>query len=306
MKRFLISIIGISAMMAIIIVIMHMICILKLKTEVNAAYTIMPGQKYLFLGSSQFGCGIEESPKWENKVLWVSDTTVKHSLIRLRELDKRGQLECLIAVLIPWNFIIPLQYTDRVLKWGWYQELPVSIFHMEDYPFCRIGFPCYIASNLRYPFCMFASCEYPKGRPSISQRPALWQKKFHDSIVSEASRLSTKNNCKCWKEMLESDIREFKRICDKNSIRLYVVKMPVLSEYRNSAPKEILLDEEVWLKKLQDFGVDVLTPEQPQNEEDLFFDAVHFMEPGTKLFTEAVFKCIREAEVKTCTSNVEL
>lgn len=294
MTKFITKLFVLCLIIVTIIVGMHIVAIYNLQDEVDKAYTLEPYQKYLFLGSSQFGCAVEERKDLNNRVLWVSDTTILHSLIRLKELEDREQLKNVKVVFIPWNFIVPNQYSERTIKWGCYQELPVSIKHIECYPFNILGLIPYIASNLRFPFCMFVQGNYPSGRPAISERPIAWQNKFYSKTCRESvGMIYGKGNFDGWENVLKNNIIEMKKICDRNNIVLSTIKMPVLSRYSDNAAKSSLVAEEEWLSWFESIGIVVLRPNSfVGNEEDYYFDNVHFMEKGTHKFTQEIFKLI--------------
>lgn len=292
MKRFFGTLVALVVLFSAIVAVMHVVSILRLQKDVDAAYTLTPQQEYLFLGSSQVGCGIEEAPQWRNKVLWVSDTTVLHSLVRLKELERRGQLKHVRKVVIPFNFVIPQQYSERTLKWGWYQELPVAYRHFEYYPFSKIGFLAYVASNLRWPFLMAARSVYPKGRPAISQRPENWRNKFlADACRNGTRQIYGKGCCSGWESLLKVHLNQMKDICDRHGIALIAFHMPVLPEWRNSIPAELFRKETEWFSWLEQTGVSVVRFEDGAKfDASQFFDTVHLMEAGTHAFTEDVMR----------------
>lgn len=296
MKWFVAKLFLLGLIIFIVIVGMHMVAICNLQDEVDKAYTLEPNQKYLFLGSSQFGCAVEESAELSNRVLWVSETTLLHFLIRLKELEDRDQLNNVEMAFIPWNFVIPNQYSEKTIKWGCYQELPVTIKHIEYYPFNIYGLIPYILSNLRFPFCMFAQCDYPVGRPAISERPIAWQNKFYAQTSSEAAgMIYGKDNFDGWEEVLANNICEMKKICERNNIRLVAIKMPVFSGYRSKIARDLLEAEEKWLAWFESIGIAVLRPPELESSEgDCYFDNVHFMEKGTHEFSKFLFKLIRQ------------
>lgn len=290
MKRFIGTLVLLSVVFVIIVVGLHIAWIVNVEKEVAAAYTLKPSQKYLFLGSSQIGCGIEEAPQWENRVLWVSDTTLRHARVRLRELERRGQLGHLKAVVLPFNFIILKQYDERTLKWGWYQELPVCCHHFDIYPFARIGFAAYVASNLRWPFPMVAQSGYPAGRPAIRDRPQQWRDNFLTNLINSARQERIgKGVVSNWREELWADVVAMRDLCDQHGISLVVLKMPILPEWQSALPSEVVEEESSWLRRIEESGIRVVRVDGKCNlDQGVFFDSVHLNEPGTKRLTAAV------------------
>ena len=296
MKRFSQTLLILCVFFVVTVVAMHIVDIVRLQSSVDSVYTLTPAQKYLFLGSSQVGCGIEESANLHNKVLWVSDTTILHALVRLRELDRRKQLRHVKVVAIPFNFVVLQQYSERTLKWGWYQELPVAYRHFDIYPFSLAGFLGYVASNLRWPFHMVAKSAYPVGRPAIRQRPEAWRQKFLVDSVRSASQMAYgKGCCAGWEEMLKNHLIEMKAICDRHGIRFVVFRMPVLPQFEGAVPDDVLQQEGVWFRFLEGLGCTCVTPNEKNAYDDTkFFDTVHFMEPGTAAFAQDIMMRIEE------------
>ena len=294
MRTFVIKTCTFVVLLAGIVLLMHILWIARTEKEVVSAYTLRPDQKYLFLGSSQVGCGIHEASEYENRVLWVSDTTLLHSLVRFKELERRSQLGHVKAVVIPFNYIVPQQYSERTLKWGWYQELPVARNHFKDYPFSRVGFVGYVVSNLRWPFLMVAQSGYPKGRPSIASRPEGWRKKFFATVLHEAQNFSYGNGCCAgWEDLLRSHLCQMKEICQRHSIRFVAFPMPVLPEARANVPRNVLEQERVWWTWMKAQGIDMLEVEELGLDQNVFFDSVHLIEKGAERLTHAVFTSLQ-------------
>lgn len=74
MKRFVITLASLSAIMLLVVVGMHVVAILNLQDDVDAAYTIPKGTEILAIGSSQLGCSLDDDSKYKMYKLWVSDT----------------------------------------------------------------------------------------------------------------------------------------------------------------------------------------------------------------------------------------
>jgi len=290
MKRFVSRMALLFALLGLIVVVMHMVAIARLGRDVDAAYTLGENQKYLFLGSSQLGCAVEERDDLCNKVLWVSDTSVPAWHLRLLELERRGQLAHVKAVIVPYNFHVPNQQNDRTLKWAFYQELPISYRYLARMPFSAVDMAAYIACNLRFPFAMQAISEYPRNRPAIASRPQAWRDKNLAHFVSAARATKMGGGCvPQWESLTRSAYAQMQAICKRHGIRFVIYRQPVLAQCYDALPGDVKAYEDAELLRFRNTGAEILdTPHAL--DDSLFFDSVHFMEPGTRMFTDLLFK----------------
>ena len=137
MVKFLSRLAAVSAILLMIIIGMHAVAIWNMQDEVNAVYKIDAATEVLFLGSSQVGCSIDEDEEqiYHLRKLWVSETITPSCLMRLKELERRGQLDGLKTVVVPFNIYSVTSMGKNVYLWAWYLELPVSWRYMDMLPY---------------------------------------------------------------------------------------------------------------------------------------------------------------------------
>ena len=157
MVRFLSRLALLAAILLMVIIGMHAVAIWNMQDELKSAYTISPSTEVLFLGSSQTGCSIDEdeSQTYRLRKLWVSETIAPSCLMRLRELERRGQLERVKTVVVPFNVNSVTVQTRQGYLWAWYLELPVSWplrFPVQpgSWASSRFSFPCGIWDPFRH------------------------------------------------------------------------------------------------------------------------------------------------------------
>lgn len=287
MKRFIVKLVLATGMMVLIIVTMHVVVLVRQQSDVDAAYTIKPSQDILFLGSSEFGCSILQHPKYHNRVLWVSDTSVTSELMRLRELDRRGQLSTVKILMVPFNYTVLRAQNHSTDKWAWYQELAVSWRHLDLLPCGKMTFLAYIASNLRWPFHIHVS-DSPPSRISLAERPESWRNDFIRTQCVRPRDDFSKRLPVGWESRLYKTYEEMASICKRHAIRAIAVKPPILPQYDAcQLPSSFVLRDE-WVKRLSVLGFEYCEADCELDEHD-FFDTVHLIPSGSKKYTAALY-----------------
>lgn len=288
MKRFVLKIVLASLLMAVIVVGMHLVAVYRLTDEADRVYTISPDTEYLFLGSSQFGCGISQEPQFNNRVLWVSDTSILSCLMRIKELERRGQLSHLKACVVPFNEFIPVQQKLAAQQWAWYQELVVSWRYLDMLPCNSASFVWYMCRNLRCPFYIHVDeGESPYVIP-LTERPESFRRKFYAEAMQTARAYKAKGTLPDWDEQLLKNYSDIFEICKLHSIRMLVVRMPMRKEYHDAMPVETRKTGNEWLEKIAGLGIE--TVDMPDvYEETLFYDNAHMVPPGARKFTEDLY-----------------
>ena len=278
------------------IIVVHVIAILCMQRDVEDAYAIRPEVKYVFLGDSQVGCSIEEKEENRNKVLWGSATQVQSWLIRLRELDRRGHLANVEVVLCPFNCQTIAHQTKSVLKWGWYQDMPVSWRYRDLLPCGIIEMIAYSVSNARLPPKFHVSEKPPRGRPSISSQPESWRAAFFEKNDRFAESMDfSKSLVPGWEESLYSALLEMRRICYNKGIRFVVFRMPLLPRFENHISDEGVAATEKCAEVIKSLGIEYVNMDSVYGE-DKFCDEAHMAEAGAADFSKALFHKILSKE----------
>ena len=288
MKKFVARLALLAVVMSLVICVMHVVAIWNLQDELESAYTVDPSTEVLFLGSSQVGCSVAEDPRYHLKKLWVSDTITPSFLMRLKELERRGQLNNLKVVVVPFNINSVTAQSERGYLWGWYQELPVSWRYMDILPYSKVKFAWYILCNLRFPFHMHLS-DNPPEREGLASRPESYRRKVLVQFQNAARKVQVRGSSPNWESCLFDAYREMSEICKRHGIRFVVYKAPLLPDYECNLSTEAQRQIAVYEKRLDDIGLEYIKPQIELNDK-YFFDNVHLIKSGADIFTAELFR----------------
>jgi len=290
MRRFAIKLSLVAVIMTSIIVAMHVFVVVRQQQEVDRVYTLEPCQDILVLSSSELGCAIVQAPKYHNKTLWVSDTSATSQLMRLRELERRGQLANVKMLMVPFNYTILMAQNAMTDKWALYQELSVSWRYLDLLPCSKMEFLAYIASNLRWPFHVHIS-DSPPVRGSLAERPKDWRDSFFRTQCSKPTDDFSKSLPEGWEARLLRIYEEMFSICQRHNIRMIVVQCPLLPQFDAcQLPSTFALRDE-WVRKLRQLGAEYCVPECSLDEHD-FFDTRHLVPASSIKFTDALYRVL--------------
>lgn len=294
MIRFILKIGCLLGIVVATILLLHVWSVFSLYGEVDSVYSISDKQDVLFIGSSQIGSHIIEAEKFHNKKIDVENTLFQDFVMRLRELERRGQLSHLKTVFMPFNFITLDRQTEDSWQWAYYRELPVSWRYLDDMPVPVYKFVCYIASNLRWPLPLKVICKETSNGPAmaISERPEIWRIKngaaFRNQYRPEFDEIDARN-FPGWKDNLRSSILEAKSICDRYNIRFVMVEMPVLPEYEERVKDSVKVETAKWVKWIEEQGIEYLHNPSVYGE-DMFLDRCHMVRKGAERFMHDLYK----------------
>lgn len=290
MVKFLSRVAALSAILLMIIIGMHAVAIRNMQSGVERIYTLNPSTEVLFLGSSQVGCSIDEDAErvYHLRKLWVSETITPSCLMRLKELERRGQLDGLKTVVVPFNVNSVTAQTKKGYLWAWYLELPVSWHYMDMLPYGKLELAWYMLCNLRFPFRMLLE-EFPPDRKSLAERPEAYRKKVISIFKKDARSCSGLAGGQDLLDLLFAAYREMYEICRRHGIRFVVYKAPLLPAFERSLPAETRHRIAAYEQRLHDMHITYVKP-QIELDERHFFDAVHLTMPGAKLFTAELFR----------------
>ena len=292
MVKFILKIGCLLGLVAVVVVLLHAWRILSIRSEVESVYSISGRQDVLFIGSSQIGCSIIEDAKFHNKKIYVENTFFQAFVMRLRELDRRGQLINVKMLFLPFNFIT----LDRQTEWHWlhayYQELPISYRYLGDMPVPMYRFVGYIASNLRWPIPLKVISEDTGSGTAITERPEIWRVKnggaFRSQHRPEFEEIDGRN-FKGWKDNLRNAILEAKHICERHDIRFVMVEMPVLPEFEERVKDSVKEETAKWVKWIKENGIEYIHNPSIYGE-DMFLDRCHMVRRGAERFMNDLYK----------------
>ena len=275
-----------------IIFVMHIVAIWNLRDDLERTYTLNPSTEVLFIGSSQVGCSIDEDEenRYHLQKLWVSDTITPSFLMRLKELDRRGQLANIKMIAVPFNINSIRAQAARNYLWAWYQELPIAWRYMELLPYSHLRLIQYILCNLRYPFYMHFSENTPE-RDGLAARPESYRKQMIEMFVRLARNVKPQGTSPDWEEHLLEAYREMNLIAMRHGIRFIVFKAPLLPQYELNLSDDVMYKVSMFEQKLKSVGIEYVAPNIALDSQ-YFFDDAHLIKSGAKIFTEVLFSTI--------------
>ena len=290
MVRFLSRLALLATIMLMIIIGMHAVAIWNMRDSMESIYTLDPSTEVLFLGSSQVGCSIDEDEDhiYHLRKLWVSDTIVPSCLMRLKELERRKQVDHLKMVVVPFNLHSVISQSERGYLWGWYQELPISWRYLDMLPYGRWKFAWYILCNLRFPFHMHLS-DKPPERKCLAGQPEKYMNKVLLEFRQAAQKAIVRGSSPEWEKRLFDAYREMGDICKRHGVRFVVYKAPLLPEFERNLSGNAQEQIAAFEKKLYDMDIEYVKP-QVGLDESHFFDDVHLITTGSKVFTAELFR----------------
>ncbi len=279
--------------MLLIIAGMHLIFLVYKQKDVAITYTISPSTKMLFIGSSQVGCSIDEDREcvYHLQKLWVSATITPSYLMRLKELDRRGQLKGLKAVICPFSIQSLYGQSRYGYLMGWYKELPVSWRYLDMVPYSRIDFAWFILCNLRFPFQMRLSETPPPNREGLASRTAAYRENVLLQLQQTAQKTQACGSSPEWEARLFDAYHEMDTICKRHGIRFVVYKAPLLPYFEQNLSQEAKQRVAIYGERLRNMGIEYIEPPL-ELDERYFFDDVHLVKEGAKIFTATLFKLL--------------
>lgn len=289
MKRFIFVLCALSALIVMAIVAVHVYVILACQREMDEVYAVRPDQDVLFLGSSQIGCAIEESSRFHNKCIWVSETIAQSCLIRLKELERRNQLSHVKILVVPFHVFMISAQSEWTFKWAWYQELAVSWRHLDMLPCGLVKFLAFIACNLRIPPAIHVSEKRPR-RQGLTERPVPYQRHFHGLCEQKAAAMcKVSGSFRNWEQSFFGSYNEMKEICDRHGIRFVVCRAPVLPYFDHRIPEcgQRMIDAAV--TRIRSMGIEYIDTDH-EIPEKYFFDWLHLIPDGATIFTEKLYR----------------
>lgn len=284
MKRFLIAFLSLTIGTALIVVLIHIAVIFSYQKDVEAAYAVGPDQKYLFIGSSQFQSifqgKLTEDPKYHNKIIVVHNMGFNSFLLILRELERRGQLDNIELLGVPFGEPVMLEARQSYNEIGWYQMLPVSWRYLKDAPGGFLSFIGYMATSIRYPLPFVASDNYnsdkvPRPTKSIASRPENFRRIMYDGFADGARGFDLPRKLQPnWHEEFFGDLAEMKEICDRHSIRMVMIENPLLPFFRERIPAQTVDFKKQIISEIESMGIAHVALPDILGEEDMV-DFIH-------------------------------
>ena len=253
--------------------------------DVERSMRFAPTQKVLFMGDSHVGCTFIEGERYENCVLWESSMPQQFTLMRLREMEKRGALKNIeLLVLDIGQQSIGQQRKER-MKELWWRMIPLSIRHYDLLPLSLWDRLEQYAKNPNGLIRIRHAA--PDADVSVLTRtPEERESNLRQIAAKHFNWINAPDEmCQGWERSLKSALDEICELCARNQVPLVFISAPLTSYYVNAIPRkakeklaeltDLIQDRRVPYYDLREWG-----------EDDLFRDCFHFRLKGARKFTE--------------------
>lgn len=257
--------------------------------EVETTMKLEPWQKILFIGDSHIGCTFIQNQQYENCVLWESSMPQQFTLMRLREMEKRGALNGVELIVLDIGLQSIGQQRVKRMKEFWWRMLPISIRHSDVLP---LSIWDKIDQFVKKPNGRIHVREsMPTADVSVltrtrESREADFQKtaETHFEWINRPTEM-----CCGWNDSLKCAIDEISLICKRNDIPLVFITAPLTSYYVEAIPKEVNEKLREYTDQIAHNGIPYYDLRN-WGEDDDFRDCFHFRYSGAMKFTEWFYK----------------
>lgn len=256
--------------------------------EVDRVYNLPPGVETLFLGSSQIGCSIVEKPEYHNYVLWCVEKTIYSSLVRLRELEERGQLDKLKNCVVYWNLMTLHQQRPDEINRSWWAEFPITRKHCSDFPSSGWVKLKWAIEHLQWPMNFTVKSSVPDRTISVAERDEKWKQCFY-GVTNDISRFRVSYLASGWKTATKHCHQEMARICKAHDIRFVVVGFPMLNTLSCHYDAEHHAEVREIVEFFHEQGIEYV-PYVGPDDESVFFDDVHMLPHTATDFTARLYQ----------------
>lgn len=295
MKKFILKLFTAMAMIILIIVLMHVVLIVKMQPQVVREYTLEPNEKYLFIGSSEFGCALVQDSKYQNKVIYVVDTGVPTSLMHIEELERRGQLGNVKLIAVPFYEPVIAHYRRENLL-PWYKELPLSWRYTGELKASWSDIVEYLASSMRWPLPLVVT-DRKTGKEThiataLADRPMLFQNKEYRAMDSLAESFDFPDSLPSyWEEDMHEMFDRMNDICKRHNIRLVTVANPLLPYFYDKISPKAKAFKKKWVEILSQKGIEHVVIPNDLDEHD-YVDQVHVMGHKKSEVTDTLYRLL--------------
>lgn len=286
MKRFIFTLAALFLLYLVIGFSVLFVRIVLWQKDVDALYTITPDQTWLCVGASHVGASLPQIPESHNKLLWLNSTHPKDTLMRLYELDRRGQLGSIELVVTQFG---PLSakssehwYLPSHSAENWLRELPVNWRYFWTCPASPVSLFLTLVKNLHL--------VHLKISDELTNERKAW---FDQTEEFRQERLSTyvhmhfdgyENSV----DVADDYILHYEQInafCNQHGMRFCLFASPLLSAYRAQMPPLLKSRADEAIRRLRQKGIRVYDCRETYADE-LFADPLHLAPKGARRFIE--------------------
>lgn len=296
MRRFLFSALGFVLILLILLPTVSCLRYAWLEIYARRMFRTEKWQQILVLGDSHAQCSFVEDPDCHIKMLTYHSTPLNVSLMRLKELERRGGLgNVKVCVVNFWYTTAVGHITESGQLESVWRMLPFSLRYRELIPLESFDLYCYLLKE------MFV---HSGNLPPVVVDPAL---RVESTLFCERNAQWRTGNVKRailrhygWKDrpegkvVLQSDqyfkwiVGGLKEVCDRHGINLVFYSAPLTPEYDCMVPewaKQCLEKRVEWLGEMGIRYYDFRT----YGTSDIFADADHLSLEGARKFTRMFY-----------------
>lgn len=273
-----------------------------LNKKADTLFATKSGQHILVMGDSHSERAFVETNGI--KMLTYHSTPMNVSLMRLKELERRGGLSPIKVCILNFCYTSTSQWGYKGQIESTWRLLPISLQYLDLIPIPRkklyVKLFEMITANLDEmpPIASDAtkrSLEIP-----LNERSEEWSEKSATAALKRHFAWGEQNPeafIPTAFEHLDETIRALKEICDAHSIRLVFFSAPLHKKYLDGVPEWGHKNLEHWVKRVQNLGgIDYYNFMQWGSEED-FCDPDHLNKRGAEKFTQMFYAELVKSKV---------
>lgn len=284
MKRFIFTLVALFLLYLVIGFSVLFVRLVLWQRDVDALYTISPDQTWLCVGASHVGASLPQIREFHNKLLWLHSTHPADTLMRLLELERRGQLGPIKLVVTQFGPLYAKEsecwYLPSRAAENWMRELPVNWRYLWTCPVSGSVLFLTLVKNL-YHVNLEISNE-------LSNERKAW---FDRTEEFRTERLSTYvhmhfDNYENSVDITEEYMSQYERIaefCSQRGMRFCLFASPLLSDYRAQMPPLLKSRADDAIRRLRRSGIRVYDCRAAYVDE-LFADPLHLASSGARQF----------------------
>lgn len=297
MKKFVLLVVIFAALAVLLVMTISCIRYSMLESYAQKKFHAEEWQRILVLGDSHAECGFVEDRDFQIKMLTYHSTPLNVSLMRLKELERRGGLENIKACVVNfWYANANGHITVKAQQESVWRMMPYSLRYRKFIP---------LRDKDLYGYLIKQIVGHPENLPPVvtdsSKRKEciLFQNRDSDWRNDNVNKAITRHygwkNKSTGKIICDPDeyyntvIGEMKEICDKHEIKLIFYSAPLTKEYNDKVPqwaKQNLKERAEWLEGMGIAYYDYIN----RGTTDMFADADHLCLAGARKFTRMFYE----------------
>ena len=291
MKKFVWSIVAFAVPSVGLLALISIARYASLEPMCSQMFHVRPEQKILILGDSHAQCDFLEKPDFGIKMLVYHSTQMNISLIRLKELERRGGLSGIKLCVLNFCQTTIREWNEEELLESSWRMMPYALRHCEWIFVDRHRvYLNLMRKMLVSPHDLPPLAADPSWRidgASFADRPADWRRK---NVEGELGRhFGEFKAMKDSRKLQLQTLREINNVCTRHGIKLVLYSAPLTKEYYEGIPDWAKANMEWWKVVVKDMGIPYYDYMQRCGP-DMFADCDHLLKSGAERFTD-LFYC---------------